>query len=355
MPPHVVIHGPFPPPVHGFSIANDAMRAKFIEAGCLVTVIDTAADRASPAGPGGRIRARLRAGLRLASALSRGDCWLYQPVSGGKGQWAELLAVLLARLLGRRIVLHHHSFSYLNRFSGLASLLFLLAGRPALHIVLCSRMGTLLSSLYPSAGRVAVLSNAALTAIEARPPDAGAGRMKIGFLSNITLEKGIDRFAAAYAELRRLGLAVDAVIAGPVAEASARPHVDRAIADGAVYLGPVHGEDKAAFFQRIDVLLFPTRYPNEAEPFVILEALACAVPVVATRRGCIESLIDESCGLLLDAQSETLSPAVEKIGGWIADPGSFAAARRAAADRFAEIGRGSEASLHRILGEIVKT
>ena len=45
----------------------------------------------------------------------------------------------------------------------------------------------------------------------------------------------------------------------------------------------------ANFYTQLDLLVFPTMYVNESEPFVILEALAHGVPVITTPRGCIAS------------------------------------------------------------------
>lgn len=55
----------------------------------------------------------------------------------------------------------------------------------------------------------------------------------------------------------------------------------------------VAGAEKATLLQDCDVLLFPTYYPFEGHPLVVLESLACGLPVLATAwRGIPEMLAD---------------------------------------------------------------
>lgn len=60
---------------------------------------------------------------------------------------------------------------------------------------------------------------------------------------------------------------------------------------GARHLGVLAPEELANAYAAADCVLFPTRY--EACSYVILEALACATPVVTTRVGWTRTLLDE--------------------------------------------------------------
>ena len=145
---------------------------------------------------------------------------------------------------------------------------------------------------------------------------------RIGFLSNLIPEKGLDTvidvFRALHREFGQLAL----VIAGPATEQSARRLIDSATQEfaGAVdYRGPIYGSAKDAFYRDVDVFLFPTRYPNEAQPLVVLEALAAGVPVIATARGCIaEDLI--TGGIVVLPEMNFVHAAVLAISGWLGDP-----------------------------------
>lgn len=61
----------------------------------------------------------------------------------------------------------------------------------------------------------------------------------------------------------------------------------------ATYLGRQYGEAKNVIFNGSDIFVFPTYYPNECFPLVLLEAMQHALPVVATPEGAICDLVNE--------------------------------------------------------------
>jgi glycosyltransferase involved in cell wall biosynthesis len=75
--------------------------------------------------------------------------------------------------------------------------------------------------------------------------------------------------------------------------------------------GTVDGEKKMDLLKHAQALLFPIIWD---EPFGIatIEALACGTPVIATPRGAMPEIIDESCGILADSLDE-LVDAVFKV------------------------------------------
>ena len=108
--------GAFPPPMIGMAAVNGAVRAQLEETGIPLVAINVAApslDR-SPFSRLGRLPNALRGLLRFAIRAHHGET-LYMSVSGGFGQLYELLFLLLARLHGMRIFLHHHSYAYLDQ------------------------------------------------------------------------------------------------------------------------------------------------------------------------------------------------------------------------------------------------
>lgn len=295
--------GPLPPPVHGFSAINAAMLA-MLQARSNVEIFDRA-HQGSARGP--RLLAALtslghwaqlvtRFATSIATAKSASD-GVYMGLSGGMGQWLDLPFVLFARLRGVPIHVHHHSFAYINQPSRLTRLALAVMGNAAQHIVLCDAMGSLLQERYHlQPDSVHTLSNIAFM----QPGSAHPGEqissnktLTLGYLSNITEAKGIFEFFSAVAACQKNGIKVRGIVAGPVA-AELRQRFESALSacNGSVkHLGAVYGKDKASFYAKLDLMLFPTKYENEAEPVTILEALQAGVPVVAAARGCIAGML----------------------------------------------------------------
>lgn len=70
--------------------------------------------------------------------------------------------------------------------------------------------------------------------------------------------------------------------------------------------GMVDGDEKLKLIQKASVFLFPIIWQ---EPFGIvnIEALACGTPVVATPRGALPEIIDDTCGILADNFDELVA------------------------------------------------
>jgi len=300
----IVFVGPLPPPLHGFSAINLAMHQKITARADSVLTFD----RAYTLKKLPFLRKTLKLFLPLLQAvrflllgcLGRYHA-MYLGLSGGLGQVLDLPFLLAARLLGIPVFIHHHSYAYINDVSKLAQIVFRVAGA-AQHIVLCERMALTLADNYQiDSARIASVSNAAFQDKSKLVGQDLAGDVCLGFLSNITEEKGIFEFFETVQLASRSGLRVKAKIAGPVS-AEIRDKFEQYLSatPEVTYCGPVYGTAKDDFLQSLHFLLFPTKYVNEAEPVTILEAMRYGVPVFAVRRGCIEAQIGNEAGFLID-------------------------------------------------------
>jgi len=295
--------GPLPPPVNGFSVVC-AMMLQVLKARMPVAVFNRAPS------PGiraiGVLQQLIRPVKYFATCVAKRDTVLYLALSGGRGQLIDLIYVLISKLFRRPIYIHHHSYAYINSPSRLNHRFFALV-RSENHIVLSPKMGSSLSRIYGlDPGVVRVVSNAAFY----RCDDAchvqanEAAPLQLGFLSNITFEKGIVEFFAVLAALNRRRIEYRAHIAGPVAPET-QQSFDKLLQSTAhvQYAGPVYGEDKERFYRQLDIFLFPTRYANEAEPLVIYEAMRRGVHVIARDRGSIAEMLRDGAGVVLSGEA----------------------------------------------------
>ncbi len=220
--PAVFMVGAFPPPVPGLSNVNEAM-AKRLSGHARIVKFDTAA-RARARDGWTRLLAWLGTGLLLLRfavlASVQRPSSIYIGLSGDRGQLLDRMFAMMGNLLRIPVFFHHHSFRYINKPSPLTRIIFRLTGN-ATHIALCADMATRLEHQYPASVRhTVVLSNIALFPAQRHCTRVRGKRpLTLGFLSNITREKGIFAFFDVLAALERRGIPIRAIVAGPVANA----------------------------------------------------------------------------------------------------------------------------------------
>jgi glycosyltransferase involved in cell wall biosynthesis len=354
----VVAIGPLPPPVHGYSLIT----ARMIEG--LQRVVTVEAFDLSPGTMargwryhGARARRACRALWRLTRAPAQGRT-LYLAIAGGVGVLYDIGFAVAARWRGYRVVIHHHAFSYLTRRSLWTAALVAIAGAEALHVCLCSTMARRLGEKYPRVQQKIVLSNVAFVPPQeaASLPSARAG-IRLGFLSNLIPEKGFDTAIEVITALRERRVAATLVLAGPALDRATEHLLDEVkvrLGDALDYRGAVHGAAKTAFFADIDVFLFPTRYANEAQPLVVLEALAFGIPVIASARGCIAEDVN-GVGIVVPPHNDFVATAVSAISDWVANPSRLRLLSATAREEAAARHRAATDNLDRVIGAIAGT
>ena len=341
--PSVIMVGTFPPPIHGMSWINESVRRDLLADGHDVRVINVAA-KSLDRGLVSRLTkmARSFAGWGRLSALRtpHSGLLLYLAMSGGIGQLYDGLFLLIGRAKKLRTVVHHHSYAYLDNDNLLTRAVMNVAGPHAVHVVLSRQMAARLTERY-GVSEVRVVSNASFqhqVSWRSRK-DCRA----IGFLGNICAAKGIQEFIDVARSCLANGIVSHVEVAGPCQEQEWQSRLDDLAKSetGFHYHGPVYGDTKERFFDAIDVLVFPTKYANEAEPLVVLEALNRGIPVVAWDRGAVGELIMDRAGRVVPKEQPFVDRAIQYITELARSPAVFQEACRAAAASFA--GRRSEA------------
>ncbi len=232
----------------------------------------------------------------ISYLLFRRKKWLYIVSESGKGIVFTYLIMSLSILTKRRVYLHHHVFSYINKHNYLISKIS--NYKNVVHIFLCNKMRDKFTDKYGQVNSI-IINNKNFFDIKPKQIMAGSSaKLKVGLLSNLNKEKGLFDFLYL---VKSLSLdKFEFHLAGPIVNSDDRKFVKK---EEIIYYGPVQGELKNKFYSEIDVFVFPTKYKNEAQPLVLYEAMEFGKYIITYDRGCIKSQV-EGHGLIVNDKEE---------------------------------------------------
>jgi glycosyltransferase involved in cell wall biosynthesis len=238
----------------------------------------------------------------------RWDCML--------GSWAypdAIATALLGRLTGTPVIAKVHG-SDINLYGDMPSRRWQL--RIGLNlcvaVVAVSRpLAARMIALGVSAARIRTVFNG-VDLKRFRPSSQVSARAALGipsdvrvilFVGNLLRTKGCHELFEAFARLARDDSQLRLVFVGAGA---AQAYIEkRALAEGlgprVRFVGKVRHEALPPWFSACDVMCLPSH--AEGVPNVVLEAMSCGVPVVATRVGGIPDTLPDFAGLLVPPQN----------------------------------------------------
>lgn len=319
----------FPPPVHGMAVAVDGLITELERRATVrrVSISANGLDRSF-------LRYHLARGCRvlrglavLAAERRRSECAFFS-CDAGSGMVYTALLTVVAALLGYRMHLQHHSYAYVDRRSRLLAMVVRLVRSRCVHLVSCPRMRADFLARYPQASTRVVGVARTIEVAERAPRPVDGERLVLGFLGNVSVEKGVDLAIETVRAAERAGLPVELRVAGPVDGPAARVLAD-AVADpstSVTEVGPVYGTDRDRFLDGIDVFLFPSLYAHESFGLVAWEAMARGVPILAHRSGCLTTEAVGAAGLVVNRDADFAASALPMLERWWRGPGALARA-----------------------------
>lgn len=327
--PHILAMVQLPPPVHGAAVMNhhtvEALRAAPVDIDVLPMRFS---NKVSSVGHTGW-RKIVTAGWLWGRLIGR--CLLGRPdilyicfAPSGAAFWRDSLYVLTARLFRAHAILHLHGRGLARQrvesklaaivqkrvLSGQTIILLGESLRPEVEDLKCR------TKILPNCVPDEIFASHALLLAAPDSP------VRLLFLANLFRSKGIDTVVAACARLADRGIAFTLDIAGAegdVSVAHLQTMIDAAGIDHLCrYRGVADPQMKADLLAKADLFLFPTRYANEAQPLVVLEAMAAGVSIITTDIGTLSEIIrkgetgwicnrdapDELAGLICEARRE---------------------------------------------------
>lgn len=322
----LIFAGPLPPPVHGQSVATKHMLELLTNEGLNLHVYDT-----GPGSPKRTIR-RVKGHLAaLAALLNTPAVGLYASVNEHRGIVGTIMLALLARLRGKRIILHHHSARSLVAHRPLFACLVRVAGPECVHLIQGKKLVRQMKMMYGTAVAMSY-SNIGLLEIPSDPQRPPGARLRLGHLSNLSKAKGVGWAIRTLERALAEGIDAQLILAGPCTDSFAEEAVrqaKRVHGERVQWLGPLYGVEKETFFNKIDIFLFPTMYIPETQGIVNLEALSYGRPVIGYNRGCIADDLGSCGGAAVPLGSDFAKEAIPHLKDFLADrEAAFTRARR---------------------------
>lgn len=351
----ILFIGPLPPPLTGMAYVNEKMKNVFISRNMKISVINTSADNLNLS-----VKTRIKRLYKVIKLifglfkLRKREKFniLYMSVSGGFGQLYEILFLLINKNIESKY-LHHHCYSYIEKKSTITSLLTRLSGKDCVHITQSNKMANNLKKTYSCVNNVIPISNVVFQDIFNDHESFVRTSLKtIGFLSNISKQKGIFEFLNLVDMCANTKL--EFLIVGPFQNSKLKTEVLRIISKlkNVEYLGPKFGKSKSEFFQSIDLFVFPTKYRNETEGIVNLEAIRSGAPVIAFGRGCIPEIIGDSAGYCIKPSDDFVSNAFNKINEWLFNKNNFKILSRKAIKQYKYLESSNRSKFERLINQI---
>jgi len=168
-------------------------------------------------------------------------------------------------------------------------------------------------SHFPSAATNVIANGVDIPTVNRskRPGEA----LRVLYLGRLHPKKGIDNLLAACKLLESRGVRFTLTIAGSGDESyetTLKLEIDRlGLSDSVKMIGAVEGEAKRATFENADLVVVPSYTENFG--MIVAEALAHAVPVVASKGTPWQRLEEIGCGLWVENDRETLADAITRI------------------------------------------
>lgn len=313
--PRLVVVGPTPPPFHGVAVMTVQLLRALEQLDALAGHVDTRDPR--PVATIGRLDLQnIWLGMRHAWELWRvldreSDAGVHMSISQGTwGLARDAVLAAVVRLKRRTLYVQLHGAGLAEFYASsprlLRWLIRAILGQAHQAWALTPQLRAQFDGLVPPE-RVCFVPNVVddFSGASRRAPRNGSG-FRILYLSNLLPEKGCFEVVRTVRRLgaRSRGWEVRIVGSGSAhVERSLRGEIAALPADCADVrmLGQQAGEAKRQQYEWADVFVYPTQYPPEGQPLVLLEALGAGLPVVSTRWAAIpETILDGQVGILVE-------------------------------------------------------
>jgi len=221
--------------------------------------------------------------------------------SNGMGFYKDALIVFMLKLRGAKLVYHFHNKGIKNhQHKFLDNFLYKRVLKNA-DIVLGSKWIYGDIQKYVSLDKIQYCHNGipkVTYEIKKRELKSENSPTEILFLSNLIESKGVFTLLNACKHLDERGLDFRCTYVGNVGDIKAeeiQAEIEKLKLSNKVhYAGKKYDIEKHEAFEKAHIFAFPTHYPNECFPLVLLEAMQYGLPVISCPEGGVKDIIDDN-------------------------------------------------------------
>ena len=292
-------------------------------------------------------------GLLAALAIlfsSRPSTTLYYGIDHQTSALPAVTLILLGRLRGLRVLVHHHHAIATGERSALIGAVMKMKG--VVHIVSSDAMYAELVSENQN-GRIVICGTAAaISRTSSRAATIGPPN-RLGLLGPIVDGKGLDVALDLTIAARAEGLDLSLTVVGLVQLDKERWLLSSAanhLGDSVRYVAVQEDGADEAVLSEIDILILPSTSEAEMCSWAVLQALAHGIVPIASDQGGVRDLMG-GAGELVHRNVSFVPEALFSVRKWTADPDRFADLRRSAIVRFDELKTQADAQFQSLLAE----
>ena len=213
----------------------------------------------------------------------------------GIGFYKDLPIALLVKLFGKKLVLHYHNRGVSNFQHRLFDhLLYKILFKNSKVILLSERLFTDVSK-YVNKKNIYFCPNGIPDVYDLKNKAKKNEISEILFLSNLIESKGVYILLEALKLLKDEGVQFHCNIVGGEGNISSKQLIkkisDLNLDEYVTFQGKKYGNEKNEILKSSDIFVFPTFYPNECFPLVLLEAMQFNLPIISTNEGGIADIV----------------------------------------------------------------
>ena len=223
-------------------------------------------------------------------------CYVTPNAKGG-AFYKDFFVIILLKLMRQHIVIHYHNKGVATRQNKFIDNFLYRHFFKDLKVILLAEVLFADIKKYVKRENVYICPNGIPETSTPLTKKKQHAEAQILFLSNMIASKGVWELVDACKILKDSGISFKCHFVGKWGNITEQDFSSairqKGLENHVMAHGAKYGEEKIRFFQEADLFVFPTCYPNECFPIVLLEAMQQGLPCISTDEGGIPDIIDE--------------------------------------------------------------